>query len=139
VGGAAAATGACAGCDEVDPLTFDPRAGRWDVGAPEDYDDGELRLFEDVPVLVGNDADGFYAMSALCTHRACVIGDDANEVGPEGGILCACHDSIFSRNGQALTPPAVRDLPHYLLEMEDGRLVCDTSVEVDPVTRLVPV
>jgi Rieske Fe-S protein len=135
-GGAAAVA---TGCGE-EPLDFTPKVGRWDVGVPSDYEEGDLRFFPDPPVLVGRDADGFYAMSALCTHRACVIGDEADEIAPGfPDIQCSCHLSTFTKNGEVLEGPAARDLQHYeLSEDAEGRLVCDTGVEVEADERLVP-
>ncbi len=137
--GAGGATMAAVGCGES-PLDFTPKVGRWDVGAPSDYAEGDLRFFPDPPVLVGLDAGGFYAMSALCTHRACVIGNEPEEVAPEfPDIQCSCHLSTFTKNGEVIEGPASRDLPHYEVSQDDaGALVCDTGVEVGAEVRFVP-
>ncbi len=101
--------------------------------------EGDLLYYPDAPLLVGLDTDGFYAMSAICTHQSCEIGDEVGEVGTEGSILCSCHASVFSRTGDILSGPAPLSLQHYQLELVDGQLVCDTSVEVPSDTRLAVV
>lgn len=127
------------GCEEGNSRSLQPQIGRFDVGVPNDYMDGDLLYFPDAPLLVGLDADGFYAMSAICTHLGCGIGDEVGEVEAEGSILCSCTASTFSRTGDILSGPAPLSLQHYQLALVDGQLVCDTSVEVLSNTRLAVV
>ena len=139
VGGATVVVFGVVGCGEDESQSLQPQIGRFDVGSPNDYMDGDLLYFPDAPLLVGLDTAGFYAMSAICTHLSCDIGDEVGEVGPEGSILCACTASVFSRTGDILSGPAPLSLQHYRLELVDGQLVCDTSVEVPSDTRLAVV
>ena len=131
-GGAGVAVVACG-----DSPDLSPEVGRWTVGSPDEYDEGDLRYFDDGPILVGRDAGGIYAMSAICTHRACEIGDDADEILPElDEIECNCHHSTYTKNGERTGGPARKALQHYLVTLEDGILVADTGVEAAAGDRL---
>lgn len=136
IGGATILVSGVIGCGNDDSTLTQPRVGRFNVGIPDDYVDGDLLYFPEAPVLVGLDGDGFYAMSSICTHLYCDIGDESGEVGEEGPITCFCHNSIFSRTGEVLSGPAQLNLQHYQLELEDGQIICDTFVEVSSDTRL---
>lgn len=117
--------------------------------------DGEsmLGLLDDnTAVVIGRDAGGFFARSAVCTHACCVVtlcGDDAcssldptpdacGTVGPTTAdrVLCPCHGSIFRvSDGIALTGPATTPLPPYSVTLDGDDLLVDTGTEVDATTR----
>jgi Rieske Fe-S protein len=59
-------------------------------------------------VAVARDANGLYAMSAICTHAGC-----ATQVISGGTLLCPCHGSMFDQSGSVLRGPAGAALPHY--------------------------
>jgi len=107
---------------------------------------------DNTAVVIGRDADGFYARSAVCTHACCVVnlcGDDAcsaldptpdpcGTVGPVSSdrVLCPCHGSIFRvSDGVALTGPATTPLPPYAVTLDGDDLLVDTGTEVDAATR----
>jgi nitrite reductase/ring-hydroxylating ferredoxin subunit len=137
IGGATVVVAGFFGCESDESPLMQPRIGRFNVGIPDDYMEDDLLYYPEGPVLVGLDGAGFYAMSAICTHKFCKIGDETGEVEPEGPIICLCHNSVFSRTGEIISGPAESSLQHYKLEQVDGHLVCDTSVEVASDTRLV--
>ena len=58
-------------------------------------------------VVVAEDSNGIYAMSAICTHAGCVLDDGSQTIG--AGLSCPCHGSTFDGGGNALArrvPPA---------------------------------
>jgi Rieske Fe-S protein len=78
-------------------------------------------------LVIGRDAGGLYAMSALCTHQGCpvtVVGSASQDT-----LYCRCHGSVFDGNGAVVRGPARSALPHYQLDVSsDGALtVCQGS------------
>ncbi len=78
------------------------------------------------PFIVGRDAGGLYAFSALCTHELCTV-----TLRTAGATYCACHGATFDANGGVTRGPASRPMPNYLTT------ICDGNVFVDP-TQTVP-
>ena len=69
-------------------------------------------------------AEGFYALSAVCTHLGCLTAWK-----PELGIIaCPCHGSKFSRDGVKVAGPAPKPLPWLRMWLnDDGDLMVDRS------------
>jgi Rieske Fe-S protein len=65
-------------------------------------------------LVLGRDAAGLYAMSAICTHQGC--GMNVVGAASQQSLYCACHGSMFSGNGAVTRGPARRPLQHYQLE-----------------------
>ena len=65
-----------------------------------------------------------YALSALCTHKACVI-DKLDD----GSFKCPCHDSEFSPTGKVQHGgKAKRDLPRLAVKRDaNGHLLVDVT------------
>ncbi|MBU0674703.1 MAG: Rieske (2Fe-2S) protein [Proteobacteria bacterium] len=53
--------------------------------------------------------DGPRAVSRTCTHLGCRL--NYHELA--GELVCPCHQSRFTKDGQRLAGPAVRNLPMY--------------------------
>ncbi len=66
-------------------------------------------------VLVRLESGDFVAYSAICTHRACVVGYR------DGLLACPCHGSVFDpANGAAvLNGPAESPLPEIPVEVRN--------------------
>lgn len=88
-----------------------------------EYEDGKLKVkktaFADTetvavkhlslqaPVLVKKTNQGYIAVLMLCTHKGC-------ELEQSGTVLvCPCHGSEFSLDGEVLSPPATENLKEY--------------------------
>ena len=92
----------------------------FEIAAVGDLPNGE-RLFleiDDVPIVIFNIADDFYAIKDQCSHEDLEIGD-----GDLAGYELACphHGARFDvRTGEALTLPAVEPVESYPVRVRDG-------------------
>lgn len=95
----------------------------------EDLPSGD-RLFVEIgedPVVVFNLAGEYFAIADLCTHDMGSLGEGEVE-GHE--IVCPRHGARFDlHSGEALTLPAVQDVPSYPIRVTDG--VIEIGVEED--------
>ena len=92
---------------------------RFTVGRPEEIAQGTLLVLPEQKVFVVHDAEGFFALSATCTHLGCIVKPTA------AGFECPCHGSRFARDGSVTKGPAPKALPWL------GVSVASTSVTVD--------
>jgi cytochrome b6-f complex iron-sulfur subunit len=113
--------------------TLWPRAGRRDTvrlsaGSPEEYAVGTVddRLVAEHWIWVIRDEDGFYALSARCTHLGCKLRRAAVDDVP---FRCMCHGSTFAVDGSVLRGPAARALERVRIVLSrQGTLLVDPSV-----------
>jgi Rieske Fe-S protein len=96
---------------------------------------GTLQIIRPEDVVIGRDAGGLYAMSALCTHAGCVL----SVVGGTGAksLSCGCHGSTFDSIGAVTNPPAATPLRHYQVDVAaDGSVIIrgDLPVAADART-----
>jgi nitrite reductase/ring-hydroxylating ferredoxin subunit len=79
-----------------------------------------------------HDATGIYAMTAVCTHQGCIIGQG----GP--AFACPCHGSEYNLGGTVTQGPATQALRHYAVSepTPGAALVVDTSQVVAADVRL---
>jgi len=85
-------------------------------------------------VVVARDANGVYAMSAVCTHAGCLLDDSSPQI--SAGLSCPCHGSMFDGDGNVTRGPARAPLQHYAVTVAaDGSLTVDGSQPVSASTR----
>jgi cytochrome b6-f complex iron-sulfur subunit len=79
-----------------------------------------LQVLDGPNVVIGRDAGGLYAMSAVCTHAGCVIttADAAGTVA--AGLVCDCHGSRFDALGDVTHGPAGAPLLHYAVDVDSS-------------------
>lgn len=113
-------------------VLFEPPT-RFRVGTPDDYPANSVTYIQDQQVYILRSADGFYAVSAVCTHLGCIT-----QWKPEDNqIECPCHGSKFKRNGTVVAGPAPRTLPHFAIRlMPDGGLLVD-KLEIVGETQIL--
>ena len=100
------------------------------AGPPEIFLD-ILTPLKEGPAFIGRDADGLFALSAVCSHLGCTVALN----GPE--LTCPCHTSRFSIDGTNLGGPASRPLSYLHLELNTAGLVeVDLAKTVSPYFRL---
>jgi Rieske Fe-S protein len=85
-------------------------------------------------VVVARDENGVYAMSGVCTHAGCLLGDGSGTIA--AGLTCGCHGSIFDGDGNVTRGPARAPLQHYQVTVAaDGSLTVDGSKPVGSSAR----
>jgi cytochrome b6-f complex iron-sulfur subunit len=107
-------------------VTREPNA-KFKVGLPGIFSRGVDERFKDSHrVWIVRDQQGFYALSAVCTHLGCTPDWQSSE----GKFKCPCHGSGFYMTGVNFEGPAPRPLSRYRMSWaEDGQIEVDTSVE----------
>ena len=114
----------------VPNVLYEP-SRRFDIGLPSDFPPGGVTFLPDRRLYVFNGADGFYAISSVCTHLGCNV----KRGGP--GFECPCHGSRFDENGQVVHGPAPKPLAWYALTLSPHtQLVVDLDQQVTPEFRL---
>jgi cytochrome b6-f complex iron-sulfur subunit len=104
------------------PTTF--RAGN-----PDLFPLNSVTYLQDQQVYIVRTKEGFYAVSAVCTHLGCIT-----QWKPEADqIACPCHGSKFRPDGTKIEGPAPRSLPHFSITLTaDGELLVDKLEVVKP-------
>ncbi|MGB9103765.1 MAG: Rieske (2Fe-2S) protein [Terriglobales bacterium] len=95
------------------------------VGKPDSYPPDSVTLDPQAAIFIVNSPQGFYVLSAICTHLGCLTAWQ-----PELGIIaCPCHGSKFKRDGTKIAGPAPRPLPWFRMWLSDeGDLMVDRAV-----------
>jgi cytochrome b6-f complex iron-sulfur subunit len=130
VGGALGLLGALARSVVPDVLYEPPR--RFPLGRPRDFPPGSVTFVAERRLFVFNTAEGFYVVSAVCTHLGCNVNHE-----PGRGFACPCHGSTFEQDGRVRTGPAAWPLPRFAMVLSRrGELVVDTRRRVGADFRL---
>lgn len=126
--GAAITGGLVLGLRTLWPRTGKASALRLPAGRPEDYAVGQVHvgLLREHWAVVVRSSEGFYALSARCTHLGCKL----RHMPATSQFHCACHGSLFSLQGEVLRGPASRHL-----ERVNIILGAEGSLLVDPTIR----
>jgi cytochrome b6-f complex iron-sulfur subunit len=97
------------------------------AGKPDQYPQGSVTTDPKTGIYVIHGPEGFYALSAVCTHLGCltVWAPEQNQ------IACPCHGSKFNLEGAKIAGPAPRPLPWLRVWISDeGDLMVDRSVTI---------
>jgi cytochrome b6-f complex iron-sulfur subunit len=103
------------------------------AGNPDLYPVNSVTFNQDQQVYIVRTLEGFYAVSAVCTHLGCITQwkPDANM------IACPCHGSKFKSDGTKVEGPAPRSLPHFGITLTpDGELLVDKMETIKPEQAL---
>lgn len=112
-----------AGCNtEGGGGTIAPTVGERviDAGPAASYSaDGVYDGFREQGFFVIRSGEKLFALSAICTHRACKLNAASDH-----SFYCKCHGSTFDDGGKVTKGPARRDLPTLpVATTADGRLL----------------
>lgn len=108
-------------------VLFEP-SSVFKAGFPEDYVVGEVseKYKDQFRVWIVRETEGFYALSAICTHLGCT----PRWLGPENKFKCPCHGSGFRPSGLNFEGPAPRPLERLRITLaEDGEILIDRNIK----------
>ena len=102
-------------------VLFEP-AAQFRAGTPDLYPMHSVTYLQEQQVYIVRMPEGFYAVSAVCTHLGCVTQWKSEAE----MIACPCHGSKFKPDGTKIEGPAPRPLPHFAISLTaDGELLVD--------------
>lgn len=112
----------------VPNVLFEPPM-KFRAGSPDLYPVDTVTALPDQQVYIVRTAEGFWALSSICTHLGCIT-----QWKPEDGLIeCPCHGSKFKPNGVRVAGPAPRPLPHYQITLTvDGELQVNKLETINP-------
>ncbi len=127
---ALAACGACLfGYKFLSPNVLYEPSTVINLGQPGRFSPNSVTADPENGIYAVHSAEGFYALSAVCTHLGCltVWKPDASL------IACPCHGSKFDRHGIKLEGPAPKPLPWLKVWLSDeGDLMVDRGAFIPP-------
>ncbi len=98
-----------------------------DAGKPDEYPLDSVTLDPQTGIYVVHSKEGFYALSATCTHLGCLTAYKPDQ----GIIACPCHGSKFRKDGTKIEGPAPKPLPWLRMWLsDDGNLMVDRSNQI---------
>jgi cytochrome b6-f complex iron-sulfur subunit len=103
------------------------------AGKPDRYPQDSVTLDPETAIYVVHGPEGYYALSAICTHLGCLTAfrPELEVKGIKGIIACPCHGSKFDREGVKQDGPAPKPLPWLRMWLnDDGELMVDRSSPV---------
>jgi Rieske Fe-S protein len=112
----------------LEPNVLYEEDSRVAVGRPEEIAPGTVLVLPKHKIYVVRTAEGFYALSSVCTHLGCMTRFEREQ----GQLACPCHGSRFTLDGHVKQGPAPRSLPRLQLTLERGVLVVDAARHVAP-------
>ena len=99
---------------------------------------GSLSAVGTSMTIIARDAAGVYAMTTICPHASCDMTTQGSI--DSSGIVCACHNSVFTTNGVVVKGPAKSSLAHFAVSISAaGDLTIHASQPVSASTRLAVV
>ena len=107
------------------------------AGNPDLYPVHSVTFLQEQQVYIVRMPEGFFAVSAVCTHLGCVTQWKPDADNGNGQIQCPCHGSKFRDDGSKVEGPAPRPLPHFAISLTaDGELLVDKLQNIKPAQVL---
>lgn len=109
--------------------------GKVQAGQASSFPVGTLEPIGNLPVALGHDANGFYALTLTCTHQGCNMAQQGTVSGT--GIICQCHGASYNADGHVLGGPAPEDLAHFAVTIDatTGAVTIDGDTKVSASVR----
>jgi cytochrome b6-f complex iron-sulfur subunit len=117
------------------PSVYYESPQKFKIGPAKDFPIGIPTFLPQEKVYVFRDeAKGFAATSAVCTHLGCTVQWFNND----RTFHCPCHGSVFTADGKVVHGPAPRPLEWMEITLaKDGQLQVDKGRVVPESYRLV--
>ncbi len=117
--------------DEV-PSGPPPLVGEVSVGRVDELQPMTLQAIPGERVAIGRDDGGLWALSLLCGHLGCTIGEGEGAGGVSfNGIRCGCHGSEYGRDGDLQHGPSTQPLRNLAVRVEgSGEIIVDRDEDV---------
>ena len=96
-----------------------------EVAEKHELPNGERMFLEigEISIVIFNIAGKFFAIGDICSHDDGPVGDGELLEDNQYEIICPRHGAHFDiRNGYAITPPAVVNIPAYPIRENNGKL-----------------
>lgn len=120
-------------------------ASPFTAGNVTDHAVGVWKLFDAPKVIVGRDAGGYFAYTAVCTHEmvtiafrttgTCAPTPGCGSSSMTGDTECPNHFSRFDGNGAATRGPAAAPLAHFQVTIANGVITVNPGVTVAASAR----
>lgn len=112
------------------PSVYPETNPRFRIGRPDRFAPGSATRIPGRNVWVFRDAEGFYAISAVCTHLGCIVDRH------EDHFTCACHGAVFDAMGAVRSGPPPAPLPWLEISLHpSGDLEVDADARVPTGSR----
>ncbi len=113
----------------LSPPVTHPAVSAVDVGAVGDFPAGARTFIPAAKAWLIRDEGGFFAMSAVCPHLGCTLGEDGAD------FACPCHGSRFNRTGDVTHGPAISPMRFPAVEVAGERVIIHPERAVSADTR----
>jgi len=114
----------------LQPPIIQPKPSPVIAGIVTDFPSNSLTFIAAATAWMGRDDAGFFAMSAVCPHLGCTLGEDGLS------FACPCHGSRFSQTGAVTHGPANSPMQYLAVISQSGNLLIDPAKPVTSTTRL---
>jgi Rieske Fe-S protein len=105
-------------------------AGAISVGPKSVITVGNLQSVQGGNYFVGQDANGYFGIDNVCTHRQCGVSQQGAQ------LFCPCHGETFDAQGNPTRGIARTPLQHYALCIDaSGNIALDPNAQVLPTQR----
>jgi cytochrome b6-f complex iron-sulfur subunit len=98
-----------------------PVGGLADAGSVDDVALGAAKkvIVAGSAVILIHTAQGFKALSAVCTHLGCLVDWDQ----ARGQVICPCHGGVYDADGKVVSGPPPKALPAHEVNVINGRIM----------------
>ncbi len=106
---------------------FRPGPERVHVGSAADFELGQGRQvqFQGKPIWVLRLPGGFAAISAICTHKGCIVDWDVQQ----RLLACPCHRGLYDTDGNVVQGLPHEPLPHFRVDVVRGEVYVAEQME----------